>query len=127
MGEGAQPGTPQKASPSIICRAPRPAENDSIPSLGRSDPMAGRAASRDPAEKPEQCNLPAAGSTEASVFGKFPTRFIAQLIINGFELTQAVAKDQKIPGGIGELHRSVESNSQRLAEALARPPGHISG
>lgn len=64
------------------------------------------------------------GSSETSVFGKFPTKFIAQLILNGFALTQSVGNSQVDAGGFKQWGQSGQLDS---TSPLTWPSGHISG
>ncbi|MCI0795387.1 MAG: hypothetical protein J4N99_01085 [Chloroflexi bacterium] len=64
------------------------------------------------------------GSCEPSVFGKLPTRAIAQLIMNGFTLTQCVS-------GTGKSDDSLQQfgplNERGMANAFPGPNGRVPG
>lgn len=62
------------------------------------------------------------GSSEPSVFGKYPTRFIAKLILNGFTLTRAMSSTSQ---GADQFRLAPSSNDQNLSKTLRGPSGRV--
>lgn len=62
-------------------------------------------------------------SSEPSVFGKHPTRFIAQLILNGFTLTQSVGKARDS----SDRSRLLNPANEHGGDTMANPGAPLSG